>query len=104
MTNGYGMADHRYFVYIMSNHLRSVLYIGVSNNLERRVMEHKSGSFEGFSKQYGLHNLVYFEEYPYVDQAIAREKQLKGWRRDRKEALIHGMNPERFDLAADWYK
>ena len=94
------MSEHRYFVYIMTNHLRSVLYIGVTNNLDRRMIEHKSGQTDGFTKRYGVNQLMYVEEYQYIDQAIAREKQLKGWRRDRKEALIAVQNPEWFDLAA----
>ena len=75
------------------------LYTGVTNDLLRRVREHKSEQIEGFTKRYKCHNLLYYEEYWDVRDAIAREKQLKRWRRDRKEELIRTINPERKDLA-----
>ena len=93
----------RSWIYIVSNASRTTLYIGVTNDLHRRICEHKSGQLEGFSKRYRCFDLLYFEEYADIRDAIAREKQLKGWRRDRKDALIDTTNPERKDLAADWY-
>ena len=88
-----------YYTYIMSSSNNSTLYIGVTNDLERRVAEHKSGSGSVFTKKYHCHKLVYFESFSDIDQAIAREKQLKGWKRERKDALIDSVNKERRDLS-----
>ena len=71
-----------------------VLYIGVTNDLIRRIWEHRSGTIEGFTKRYALHKLVYYDAYNEIKDAIAREKQLKGWRREKKNALIASMNPK----------
>ena len=81
-----------YYTYIMSSSNNSTLYIGVTNDLERRVAEHKSGSGSVFTRKYHCHKLVYFETFSDIDQAIAREKQLKGWKRERKDALIDSVN------------
>ena len=83
-----------YYVYILTNEYNNVMYIGVTNDLRRRVYEHKSGEIEGFTKQYKVHKLVYFESGHDVKAAIAREKQLKGWKRERKNALVESVNPE----------
>jgi putative endonuclease len=88
-----------YYVYIMASRSR-VLYTGVTNNLARRVSEHKAGSIGSFTSRYGVNRLVYFEEFRYILDAIAREKQIKGWRRSRKVALIVRRNPSWQDLAA----
>ncbi|MDY6276935.1 MAG: GIY-YIG nuclease family protein [Bacteroidales bacterium] len=88
-----------YYTYIMSSSNNSTLYIGVTNDLERRVAEHKSGSGSVFTRKYHCHKLVYFETFSDIDQAIAREKQLKGWKRERKDALIDSVNKERRDLS-----
>jgi putative endonuclease len=88
-----------YYTYIMSSSNNSTLYIGVTNDLERRVAEHKSGSGSVFTRKYHCHKLVYFESFSDIDQAIAREKQLKGWKRERKDALIDSVNKERRDLS-----
>jgi putative endonuclease len=80
-----------------------VLYIGVTNNLHQRVWEHKNDLSPGFTKAYRIHRLVYYEEFHYVGNAIAREKCLKGWLRKRKVALIESLNPMWEDLAAEWY-
>ena len=88
-----------YFVYIMSNKSRSTVYIGVTNDLERRVNEHRSHELKGFTDRYNLTSLVYFEEFQQVTDAISREKQLKGWRRARKNDLIESLNPNWRDLA-----
>ena len=92
---------NNYFVYIMSNSHNTVLYIGVTNDIERRVFEHKSGLISGFTKRYNCNKLVYFETFNDINQAIEREKQLKGWKRDRKDALIDAVNKERMDLSGD---
>jgi putative endonuclease len=88
-----------YFVYIMASQENGTLYIGVTNNLDRRVYEHKHDLIEGFTKQYKVHKLVYYEESPSVDDAILREKQLKNWRRHWKLELINRSNPKWSDLA-----
>jgi putative endonuclease len=85
--------EHKYWVYIMSS-LSGTLYIGMTNNLDSRVWQHKAGIFEGFSKKYHCTRLVYREEYDSVFRAISREKQLKGWRRSKKVALIERQNPQ----------
>ena len=90
-----------YYVYIMSNQHKT-LYIGVTNDLERRVYEHKNGLAPGFTKRYNINRLVLFEETSDVNEAIAREKQLKGWVRRRKIELIEAANPKWDDLAAEW--
>jgi putative endonuclease len=95
-------AMHHYWVYFMSNRRGNVLYTGVTNDLERRVREHRSGTVPGFTQKYRCHCLLYYEEYRDVRLAIAREKQLKGWLREKKERLIDTLNPDRVDLAADW--
>jgi putative endonuclease len=87
----------RYFVYILASRSQ-VLYTGVANDLVRRVAEHKAGEIDGFTKRYKVNRLVYFEDMPDVRDAIAREKQIKGWRRAKKVALIEGVNPEWNDL------
>ena len=86
------------YVYIMSNKTNSVLYIGVTNNLIRRVWEHKKGVFKGFTKHYNVHKLVYFEIYEDELTAIEREKELKHFKRQWKEELIDKMNHLRRDL------
>ena len=81
-----------YFVYIMTNQSRT-LYVGMTNNLGRRVAEHKEGKVPGFTRRYRAKQLVYLEEFRNVRDAIAREKHIKGWRREKKIALIESMNP-----------
>ncbi len=88
-----------FFVYIMGSKL-GVLYIGVTNNLERRVYEHRAGLTQGFTKKYRVRRLLYFEEFGSPGDAIAREKQIKGWKRARKLDLIHSRNPAMEDLGA----
>ena len=87
----------------MSNKRRTTLYIGVTNNLERRVLEHKLGAGPGFTNRYRLTELVYFEESERITDAIAREKQLKSWKRDWKLDLIRAINPDMADLSEGWY-
>ena len=81
------------FVYILTNKNKTTLYTGVTNNLSRRITEHKSGDGSTFTKKYGLEFLVYFEEFSDVVNAITREKQLKGWTRLKKNKLIESKNP-----------
>ena len=90
----------QYFVYILTNHTHSVLYIGVTNNIVKRIQEHKEGSIDGFSKRYHLTILVFIEALSSVNDAIAIEKKLKGWTRKKKEALIESQNQEWKDLSA----
>ena len=87
-----------YYIYIMTNR-SGTLYTGVTNNLERRIQEHKSKMIEGFSKKYNITKLVYYETTSDVNSAIAREKQIKGWKRGKKIALIESMNPDWKDLS-----
>lgn len=89
--------NHHFYVYIMASD-SGTLYVGVTNNLERRVSEHKNGFNEGFTKRYICHRLIYFEEYSSVLEAIAREKQIKRWRRKKKENLIKTINHSWKDL------
>jgi putative endonuclease len=91
-----------YYVYILANQYHTALYIGVTNELERRVAEHKSGINEGFTKKYSVNKLVYFETSPSITAAIEREKQLKGGSRAKKLALINEQNPTWQDLMAGY--
>jgi len=91
-----------YYVYIMTNNSRT-LYTGVTNNLERRVYEHKKGSIKGFTKRYNIDQLVYYDLCPDINEAIKREKQIKGWLRQKKIKLIETMNPEWKDLSEGWF-
>ncbi len=91
-----------YYVYILSTWNNKVLYTGVTNNLERRLYEHKNGLMEGFTKKYHVHKLVYFDTSPDINAAIAREKQIKGWTRAKKVTLIEERNPNWIDLSENW--
>ncbi len=97
----YAWSVKSYWVYILASRNR-VLYIGVTNDLRRRVYEHKGHEVPGFSARYRIDKLVYFEQTDDVGAAIAREKQLKRWRREKKVTLIEACNPEWEDLAAAW--
>ena len=88
------MLHQNYFVYILTNQRNTVLYIGITNSLERRVAEHGERSRFHFARQYNADKLIYFEAYPEPRSAIEREKQLKKWSRAKKEALIAKRNPE----------
>lgn len=89
---------NNYYVYILTNKNNTTLYIGVTNDIERRLYEHRNELVEGFSKRYHLHKLVYIEETNSIEDAILREKQLKKWNRQKKENLINQLNPEWKDL------
>ncbi len=90
-----------YYVYIVTNSSKT-LYIGVTNNLQRRMYEHKQHLVAGFTSRYHITRLVYFEETSEVYAALAREKQIKGWVRAKKMALIESINPEWRDVSEDW--
>ena len=96
-------APGSYFVYIVASPSRT-LYIGVTNDLVRRVHEHKMKELRGFTARYRVSRLVWFEEFANPSDAIAREKQLKNWRRDKKIQLIESVNPSWDDLSAGWYE
>ncbi len=96
------MTSKCYYVYILTNNWGNVMYVGVTNNLERRLYEHKLELVPGFSKRYHVHKLVYFEETPDVRSALEREKQLKGWTRKRKNELVETLNPTWADLSLSW--
>ena len=92
----------QYYVYIMTNKSRT-LYTGVTNNLERRVYEHKHKLLDGFTKKYNITRLVYYEATTDIQSAIAREKQIKGWLRAKKIALIESENPQWQDISLEWF-
>ena len=92
----------QYYVYIMTNRSRT-LYVGVTNDLVRRVYEHKNKMVDGFTKKYHLTILVYHEETGEIQSAIEQEKQIKGWLRNKKIALIESVNPQWKDLSEGWY-
>ena len=92
------MREHRYWVYIMTSSSLSAMYIGVTNDLGRRVVERRLGKGSEFAKRYKVTKLAYAEEFEQIDESIAREKQLKGWRRIRKNELVSATNPEWSDL------
>ena len=89
-------------VYLLTNKYNTVIYVGVTTDLVRRIYEHKTGVFRGFSYRYNCNKLVYYEEYSNMDMAIEREKQIKAGNRRRKEYLITIANPEWVDLAKEW--
>ena len=93
----------QYYVYILASWSRS-LYVGVTNNLVRRVLEHKQRLVEGFAKRYRIHRLVYYEACGEVRVTLQREKQIKSWRREKKAVLIRATNPAWKDLAATWLR
>ncbi len=91
-----------YYVYILTNKHGNVMYVGMTNDLERRLNEHRSGAIAGFTKRYNVHKLVYFESTCDVNEAITREKQIKSWSRAKKNALVKSANPSWQDLSEKW--
>ena len=91
-----------YYTYILTNWNNKVMYIGMTNNLERRLYEYRHHLADGFTNQYNVNKLVYYESTTDVKAAIAREKQLKGWLRAKKNALVERLNPTWRDLSKDW--
>ena len=103
LSLSHGMPRDRYFVYIMTNVSRT-LYTGVTNNLVRRVYEHKNKIIPGFTSRYNITELVYFEETSDVQAALTREKEIKGWRRAKKSQLSASVNPKWLDLSSKWHE
>ena len=95
--------EYKFYVYIISNNKNGTLYIGMTNDIERRMYEHKKGLIEGFSKKYGLTKMIHVEFYKYVNDAIKREKQLKHWNREWKIDKKKQKNKEWVDLSNDWF-
>lgn len=92
------MKIHCYYIYILTNKNNTVLYTGVTNDLVRRCHEHKNKIFKGFTEKYNVNKLIYYEIFDYIDLAIKREKQIKGYSREKKDALIEKLNPNRTEL------
>ena len=90
--------NKKFYVYILSN-TNGILYTGMTNDIQRRIHEHKNGLIKGFTKKYRINRLIFVEEFKYVNDAIEREKQIKGWDRKRKLDLIRTINPEFKDLS-----
>ena len=95
------MEEKMYYCYIVASRSHN-FYVGMTSEIEIRVRQHKEGRFDGYSKKYNCNRLVWFERYPYVYNAIAREKQLKGWSRAKKIVLIERENPAWVDLSEEW--
>lgn len=98
------MYNRTYYLYILATSKNAMLYIGVTNNMVRRLEEHQSGAFNGYTKKFQVHKLVYFETFEDVRNAIDREKQLKRWSRVKKNALIERLNPEWKDLGESFLR
>ena len=96
--------EHRYFVYALTNRNNKVMYVGVTNDIERRLYEHKNKMVKGFTEKYNVNRLVYYEETSDILAAIAREKEIKKWRREKKDALVVAVNPEWKDLSEGWFE
>ena len=96
------MSHVNYYVYILTNSRNTVLYIGVTNDLARRISEHKLKLIKGFTSKYNIDKLVYYETFSDPNQAIHREKELKGWLRSKKISLINSVNPDFKDLSLEW--
>ena len=94
--------EKTYYVYLLTNWNNQVMYVGVTNNLEHRIYEHRNKLVDGFTKKYNVEKLVYFETASDVLAAIEREKQIKKWRREKKNQLVIEMNPEWKDLSLEW--
>ncbi len=95
------MSSKQYYVYILSNHSRTVVYTGITSNLIKRVWQHKQNEDESFTKKFKVHDLVYFEAFEDPENAIEREKQIKNYSRKRKEEIILKFNPKVKDLYPD---
>ena len=98
-----GLLDKYSWIYMMCSNSRRALYTGVCAVLYDRVYQHKKDLIEGFTKKYKCHRLVYFESFAYIGEAIAREKEIKKWRREKKNALVETINPQWKDLSEGWY-
>jgi len=96
-------ADNIYHVYILTNWNKKVMYIGVTNNLARRIYEHKHTIIKGFTEKYNANKLVYFEQMHDISAALEREKQIKKWRHEENDSLVVAANPEWNDLSEGWF-
>jgi putative endonuclease len=94
--------ENRYYVYLLTNWNHRVMYLGFTNDLKRRVYEHQEKLVKGFTEKYNVNKLVYFEETTDVNAAIAREKEIKKWRREKKDGLVMNMNPDWKDLSREF--
>src|SRR4051812_4763588 len=99
-SEGPRLMDKTFFVYLMTNRSRVVLYAGITNSLVRRVWEHQNKTVKGFTYKYNVDRLVYFESFENSHDAISREKEIKGWRRNKKNALVETLNPRWADLSS----
>jgi putative endonuclease len=96
------VSDKTYYVYLLTNWNHRIMYVGVTNDLIRRIYEHKNKLMEGFTNRYNLNKLVYFEDTRDIHAALAREKEIKRWRREKKNALVQTLNPNWRDLSEDF--
>jgi putative endonuclease len=96
------MKEYNFYIYILTNWNNKVMYIGMTNNLERRLCEHRNKLVEGSTRKYNVNKLVYYEHTTDVHAALAREKELKKWRREKKDNLVASINPEWKDLSLEW--
>jgi len=96
------VSDKTYYIYLMTNWNHRVMYVGVTNDLVRRVYEHKNKLMEGFTSRYNINKLVYFENTEDIHTALAREKEIKRWRREKKDALVQALNSDWRDLSEDF--
>ena len=96
------MTEKSYYVYLLTNWNNKVMYVGITNDLQRRIFEHKEKSVKGFTEKYNVHKLVYFEQTSDVEAALTREKEIKKWRREKKNRLVENANPSWMDLSEDF--
>ena len=96
------MTDKAYYVYLLTNWNNKVVYVGMTNDLQRRIFEHKEKQVKGFTEKYNVHKLVYYEQTPEVEVALNREKEIKKWRREKKNKLVENANPQWRDLIDDF--
>ena len=96
------MKEYNFYIYILTNWNNKVMYVGMTNNLERRFYEHKNKLVDGFTKKYNINKLVYYEHTNDILTALAREKEIKRWRREKKNNLVVSINPEWKDLSLEW--
>jgi len=96
------MTDRTYYVYLLTNWNNKVIYVGITNDLERRIYEHKKKFVKGFAEKYNVNKLVYYEQTPDINAALNREKEIKKWRREKKNRLVVNTNPLWRDLSEDF--
>ena len=96
------MAEKEYYVYLLTNWNNKVIYVGVTNDLQRRIYEHKEKKVKGFTEKYKVNKLVYFEQTTEIEVALNREKEMKKWRREKKDKLVENINPSWRDLSKDF--